>query len=525
MNHAGAPSAKSAGARKTRVLRWGFLFLAAAAVRVYAMATESAYLHPDATWQAIEPAFRVLHGPIESMGLPWEFVEGVRSWAWPAALLGPMWLGERLFALLAEPDPAWWTTPAAGAIFGARLFCVGVDLVTLWGLRVALERASRQGEPVVREPQAARRGDVAWWAGLVFALHPVFAIPATQPLIDIPAAAALVWTIALTLVWLERPERSRTCALGAAAVFAILLRVQLLPSIAATLIMAFLAARRRTMKLDWRAALAGGLAVVFVFVSIDLWSSHPGKPLTWWFDYLSYNAREGTRAFGTMPVRRYLEHGRVVFGLVPLMVLLGLVAWGGRRALWLSIPAAALVLSHQVLPYRVWRFLHPALPLLIGAGAMGAARISSQLGKRSTAYARLGAILLLGTALFSAGESWVERSLWKTTWLYNEGGMLAVRASAALNEALLWCSARVGDASSPASKIAQWALPGAGFPGLAFVGADVIVDSPLGEGRPPAVPQPGELWIVPEQGRKQVERQGFLWVHDVSGGYIVAQRR
>ncbi|MET0596188.1 MAG: hypothetical protein ABW133_26060, partial [Polyangiaceae bacterium] len=124
-----------------RALSWVLLFVVAAAVRLYAIAVESAYLHPDATWQAIEPAFRVLHGPINSMELPWEFREGVRSWAWPAALLAPMWLGERVFALFAGPDPAWWATPAAGAIFGARLLCVGVDLLTLWGLRVATVRA------------------------------------------------------------------------------------------------------------------------------------------------------------------------------------------------------------------------------------------------------------------------------------------------------------------------------------------------------------------------------------------------
>jgi hypothetical protein len=508
-----------ADARKRCALRWPVLFLVAAVVRVYAMAIESAYVHPDATWQAIEPAFRVLHAPITSMDLPWEFREGVRSWAWPAALLAPMWLGERVFALVAGSDPAWWATPAAGAIFGARLFCVGVDFLTLWGLCLAMVRVWPGGGPAIHGERAA------WWGGLVFALHPVFAIPGSQPLIDIPAAAVLVWTIALTLGWLEHPRRAGAAAVGAVACLALLLRVQLLPSIVAVVVMAVLAARRRALKLDWPAALTGSVAIVLAFVLIDLWSPGPGAPLGWWFGYLRYNLSEGTHAFGTMPASRYLDHGRVVFGLVPFVVLLGAGAVAGRRALWLLIPAAALVLSHQALPYRVWRFIHPALPLLVGVSAMGAVRILIYLDKRSPSYTRFGAILLAGTALLSVGSSWVEGSLWKTTWLYNQGGMLAVRNSAGLNEALLWCSGRVVDEPGRGRKIVQWALPGAALPGLAFVGADVPIDSPLGQERPPAAPQPGELWVVPAAGRNQLEHQGFQWRHDATGGLIVAQYR
>ena len=85
-------------------------------------------------------------------------------------------------------------------------------------------------------------------------------------------------------------------------------------------------------------------------------------PLSWWTGYLQFNLEGGAEAFGSMPADRYLQHAGLALG-TPLVVLgLGLTLLGGRGAWWVSLPAAAMILSHQLLSYRVWRFIHPALP-------------------------------------------------------------------------------------------------------------------------------------------------------------------
>src|SRR5690606_17378937 len=64
-----------------------FVVLAAVTVgtvmRLVQAVTEPAYLHPDALFQALEPAFSLVWGyGIET----WEFREGMRSWVWPGLL-------------------------------------------------------------------------------------------------------------------------------------------------------------------------------------------------------------------------------------------------------------------------------------------------------------------------------------------------------------------------------------------------------------------------------------------------------
>ncbi len=555
-----------------RRLGWWLVVAVAVFARGLAITTESAYVHPDAIWQGIEPAYQLLHGAAVHSQLPWEFQEGVRSWAWPAVLAVAMHIGERIQPLLlwcsgAPPGALWWTTAAASGILGLRLGVVALDLLALWGLREAIVRSAEVGgrgggAPRTGEGSAAGsapRQRAAFWGCLFFAAHPVFAIPGGQPLIDIPATAALVWCVVAWLRWCRVGAPRDAFAVGFSCGVAVLLRVQLAPAIIAVAVLSLLHRRRwggarepsvpapgseRARGLEgrplgaWSVWIGGVVVACLLFSGVDRWvAPEPTTPLAWWVGYLEFNLDGGATAFGAMPVDRYVDHARLAFGSLPLFVGALLVAASGRRGLFLVVPALALLIPHQLLSYRVWRFIHPAVVLLVGAAALGGMRMMLAAQGRSRAAGLSFGGVVMAAAVASVFSSWTTGSLWKTTWLFNQGGAAAVEGSAQLNEALLWVAGdlseeRAGsparqpsaDAGSSARQVVQWIVPRQGAPGLAFLGADVPLQSPIAA--PPSAPRPSPegWWIIPEAKSAALSNQGFVVVHRGSSAGIVVMR-
>ena len=353
--------------------------------------------------------------------------------------------------------------------------------------------------------------------GALGALHPVWAVTGSQTLIDVPAAAALLAATSLSLSPTARP-----LALGAALAAAALVRIQLAPALVVLAAAALLRQTRAerlapapmtspalglptatTLLQRARGAIGGGYARwlcvggavgALPFAALDAMTV--GAPLQPLIRYVLFNAEAGQTAFGVMAPDHYLRHAHAALpSLLPAFVGLALV--GARRQPALGLACLSFLMAHQVLPYRVFRFLHPGLWLLLLLAAVGAAHAAAALRRGLGDQARppvrtriaLGGVAL--AALIATAEAWRDDAIWQTTWLWHHGGGETVERSRALNRAALALSAE-----PPPRVVVQAVLPAAAAPGHALFGHDVQILHPLGRSMPAAQVKSADAWIL-----------------------------
>ena len=353
--------------------------------------------------------------------------------------------------------------------------------------------------------------------GALGALHPVWAVTGSQTLIDVPAAAVLLVAAHLTLSPTARPF-----ALGVALAAATLVRIQLAPALgllAATALLrhiradvppaspsalpspAWMASRTPWQRLDTAMGVGfarrmglGAVVGALPFAVLDLLTvGAPFEPLV---RYVLFNAEAGQTAFGVMEVDHYLRHAHAALPYL-LPALAGLALIGARHQPALGLAMAAFLIAHQALPYRVFRFLHPGLWLVLVLAAIGAAHAAAALRHGLGDQARppvrtriaLGGVALAG--LMATAEAWRDDAIWQTTWLWHHGGHEAVERSRALNRAALAMSAE-----PPARVLVQAVLPAAAAPGHVLFGHDVQLRHPLGRSMSAAQIRSADAWIL-----------------------------
>ncbi|MEY3015586.1 MAG: hypothetical protein RIT45_4321 [Pseudomonadota bacterium] len=452
---------------------FGAWLAVAAVVRVVAMLDEPAYLHPDALGQALEPAFRAVYG---HGGVAWEWQQGLRSWLVAALYVPAFALGKALGA----PSPAWGMAPFVAL---ARAITIAIDLAAM---------AAALGLTARHAPDVGRRAGLVGVAALT-ALHPAFAIMAGQPLVDVPAAALLLGGL-----WMAgRGGRGR--AGGAAFLLgcAALLRPQLAPAVTALVVVAgvwprWLPAFAEPRGAALREALLGGAAAVALVAAVDAitW----GVPLHSLIAYLRYNLDAGQTAFGAMPADRYAAHFALAMP-VAAFLLPALAALGARRAPALALVTLIVIASHQAVPYKVWRFLHPALWLCAVLAGVGVAEL---LARWPTSSLRRPLLTALAAALLLGGvAAWRAETIWQTTWLWHQGGAQVVERSRGLNRMALAIAAL----PSPPQRCVQAVLPEAAAPGHALFGHDLAMVHPLGRKTPGFTLQTVDcLLVAPDAG-------------------------
>lgn len=506
------------------------MWLLALALRVLQIAFEPAYLHPDALFQGLEPAFRAVYG---HGVVAWEFKEGLRSWSWPGLLAAPF----AVLNLLGVSGPG---QGMAWSVAFARSIPALIDLACM-ALAMGLVR-QRAGPISVR---------VVGW---VAACHPAWVIMAAQPLVDVPAAALLLALISLarperragerinrsegppdaapphalrTHDPLEAPDWLHASALGAVAAITVLFRVQLAPAVfgLGVLWLVHHRAGLRTAPVPWLTRpLVGFVVAAALWGGLD-WLTW-GAPWHTLRAYLTYNLQQGQTAFGTMAADAYwTQFGQAAPGLrwasLPLLLV------GARRAPWLAVALLGVVLPHQWVPYKVWRFLHPALWLWLCLAAIGLDALVDHISRAwrtrrppATAVrsAPQGSTTLLATILgcvLVCGVAWQDGGVWRTTWLFHQGGAEAVRRSRGLNRAALAASEL-----SEVRRVLQAVLPEAAAPGHALLGHDVEVLHALGKRVDRSALLDRDTWFVVDGplGRTHPERPRLLrdWASGVA---------
>jgi hypothetical protein len=324
-------------------------------------------LWPDEIFQTLEQAHRVAFG----YGIvPWEFRVGARSWLLPGALAGVMKL-----ASFAGDGPT------------LSLAAVRVVLVALsMSAALAAWAWSRRRDDAGALVAAAA---TACWFELVYF--------APKALSEVVAGHVLV--TALFALDGER-GRHRLLAAGALLGLVVALRLHLAPAAAVAIVWAVARYRRRVLEV-----LAGVSLAILVAGVLDL--------VTWGSAFHSYwstfriNVVEGkSESWGVLPWAGYGWMLRGVWGpvAVPLLALAGL---GARRKPLLLAVSFAILATHSAIPHKEWRFVYPAVLLVVVLAAIGSAEVTRWARRRRAALAT--AVILTC--------AWISASAWRGTML------------------------------------------------------------------------------------------------------------
>ncbi len=347
------------------------------ALRVVAFWTQTYVLFNDETFQYFEQGHRLAFG---TGVVPWEFVDGIRSWLLPGLIAGIM----RVTAVVGD-DPLLYVRLT-------RSLCAALSLVVVFtGFRLGWRQFGLMGAIVTG-------GFCTIWFDLIY-----FA-PAV--LTEVIAAH-----VAIAAIYLGHGDVDRRRLLWAGALFglAVCLRFQYGPALLAAALV-----QHRLYWARWRFVLLGGLAVV-VPVGGVLDAVTLGAPFQSIWLNLTRNAIDHVSSgMGTKGADYYLDYLVLTLGPAAVLLIVGAV-----RMPALAVAAAVTLLLHSLVPHKEVRFIYltiAAAPILIG---LGAAWLIDRLPRWRGWVRPGGATLVLGFAVLASwhigssvlGRRWqVERA-------------------------------------------------------------------------------------------------------------------
>jgi GPI mannosyltransferase 3 len=330
----------------------------------------------DEIFQTIEPAHRLVYGD----GLiTWEFQLGLRSWLMPGLTAGLIEIA-RLFG---DGPQFYLPTIAAGLglIAAAPIVCA-----YLWCRESGLAAALVAGTAVAVAPELVYFG--------------------ARALNEVVAAHILIIALYLTAPGFRVGAR-RHAAAGFLLGIVCLLRLQLAP---AALLVALW-----PMRGEWgsrtTALIAGGAMALLAGAAFD-WLTL-GYPLASLWRNLYYNLYLGiSSGFSVEPWYFYLA-GELGIWLAAAPVILLLVVLGARRIPLLLAIAVMIVAVHSAIPHKEYRFVYPAILLLMVLAAAGLAQLTAAASQRWRRWEmRPGLVAWLTAAALTAAWSGISFAAW-----------------------------------------------------------------------------------------------------------------
>jgi len=328
------------GSREGRLLPpdWVALLaicLLAVSIRASVMVFFPSIAHPDEI-EWLEQANRL----VNHRGLTpfWDFQLGARSWLWPGLLATFLGLGQ-LFG------PA----PSAGLAGVAVLLCI-ISLAPvicgfLWGRNIAGFAG------------AVTTGllSAVWFELVYFFSH---------PLSESFASALLVTGLYMVYPG-SRVLSERRMFIGAVILgFAGVIRPQLLPAVAVAVI-AIGGIRTRAHY----PALLGGVALAIALGSALFDWITLGAPFHALIMYVYYQSKVASAA-GLNPFYSYLGWEWVSWGVFGFVIVLSALH-GALRLPALLVVAGTIFLVHSAIPHKEYRYISPALPLIMSLAGVG----------------------------------------------------------------------------------------------------------------------------------------------------------
>lgn len=317
---------------------------AGAVLRVWLALNDDGIYWPDEVYQSLEPAHWLVFG----YGLlPWEFIDGMRNWAFPGFVAGLL----ALCRVVGIDDP--------------RLYLTVVRLVFC-----AVSLGCAAGAYLLARAYSAGRTEAAAGAALCALLAP-FLYFAPRAMSESAAALPVVLGFALALS--PAAGRNRTVSGAALVGLSVLFRLQ--AAVFALALVVILLARRQWRRAGEALATLAVFAILFGWIDHLAWSSVPDTRFDGWFHsaftYLQFNLIEGNAAnWGTSPWHYYFT---TLWSAAPLAMVLvaGLSVAAWRRASGLLLTTAVFVALHVATPHKELRFILPAIPLLCALTAIG----------------------------------------------------------------------------------------------------------------------------------------------------------
>ena len=310
----------------------------AVGLRVWAALTPG-FHHPDAIYQYLEPAHRLLTG--EGV-ITWEWRMGIRSWLLPSLLAIPLWVGETL-----SPDGEW-------PMILPRLATGAASLGIIWaawtiGRRHSLLTAALAGFVV------------ATWFEIVFFAAETLAEPLAVAAI-LPAAALLT---------LPRAKTGHILLAGMLLGFAALARPHYAPAAAILVLVSWwpdLTPKRLDIR-RWAALLGGAALVAAASAIID--ARQGLVPFAWIMENVRQNVvHDVSSRYGTLPFLSYVAWFMEVWKWWLIPTAIG-VRFGWRLCPGLLAAAAITVLLHSVIAHKEYRFVFLAFAVLTLLAALG----------------------------------------------------------------------------------------------------------------------------------------------------------
>jgi len=351
----------------TRLTTLAAIFIAAFVLRMTVPILWPGIHYPDEVMQSLEQAHRLVFGN----GLvPWEFRDGARSWLLPALLAAPMWLGD---ALAPETGAYRLLAQALVAALSASTVVIGFVWACKHGFRHAVLAA------VVL---------CAWFELVYFG---------ARALGEVVASAFLF--AGLYQCAAREPRSSRHDFLaGVCLAGAFVFRFHFAPALA----LAALWRCRTEFRARWAPMLLGAAIPLLVLGIADgiAWS----EPFASIVNNFRANILQGrSHVYGTSGAGWYVlqlvERWRYA---LPAVVLLAL--WGARREPLPLLVAVTVVLAHSAVAHKEYRFIYPALLLMVFCASLGTAELLRWFQQR-----RAGSAASRG-ALFVACVAWLVSS-------------------------------------------------------------------------------------------------------------------
>ena len=344
----------------------------AVALRMAMAVVFPGYEHADEIYQALEQAHRLAFG----YGIiPWEFAEGIRSYMLPGVFAGIFLAAERVWP--------------GSYLLAARLALSLLSLATVccsWGI---LRRLAG--------PRAALTG--AFLAAVWFEL--VYFGPKAHA--EVVAGHILLLGTYAVFPYFEGLRPARLLCGGFLLGVGFCVRIQLAPMVA-VLGLAMLAIN------GWRRVWYTTLGAV-IALALGGWVDYLtlAYPYASMIGYVKANIVDGaSNIFGRMPWNYFIVGlVRVWSGALILFVWFGMEGVRRARPLGLLLAmAAALILAHSVVAHKEYRFIYPALPLLLIPVAAGIDRVMERLYPKgaATLAATLVGIAALSLAVGAGGN-------------------------------------------------------------------------------------------------------------------------
>jgi GPI mannosyltransferase 3 len=365
--------------------------LLAVVIRASVMRFLPSILHPDEQMWLDEANRLVNHQGL----VTWDFQVGERSWLWPGLMAAFMYLGE----LFGSPPNA-----SLGGV--SALICIislgPVICGFLWGRNVA-GFAGAVTTGVL---------NAVWFELVYFYAH---------PLSESAAGAALVVGLYLVYpgrnVWSDRHMFIGAVMMGLAAV----LRPQLIPAVA-LIVVAVGGVRVRAHY----PALIGGIALPIVLSGLLDWVTW-GWPFHATIMYVYYQTKVSSAA-GLNPFYSYVGWEGVAWGFFGVVIVL-CALYGALRLPLLFWVAVVIFVVHSAFSHKEYRYISPALPLIMTLAGVGSTMAADWLAHRFGRPGIRRALLValpLGWTFASLALAASPNRIW--FWIRSRGSILAMQA-------------------------------------------------------------------------------------------------